>query len=170
MPDQPTETPRPQTFLSAGEEWLFREVELLHKIHAEIRDTHLKYQSWFMLAQSVLFAAVVNLLVASRFRDRQALFALVCAVGLALGVCAWILQLRHMLDSDSRMRRIREISVTLRRPVVGCSDTVMHFMSYIAGDVRGARHWNHFAYSRIRLVVDAIFPLLWLSMLTFDVG
>lgn len=155
-------------FLSSAEEWLFREVELLHRLHAEIRDTHLKYQNWFMLTHGVLLAAVVNLLLSDRFRDHESLYYLVCAVGLALGICAWVLQLRHMFDSDGRMRRIRDLSVVLRRTVVAtASGSKLEFMAFIAGDAPGSRRWNRFSYSRIRLLVDAIFPTLWLLLLVF---
>lgn len=153
-----------ETFLSSDEEWLFREVELLHKLHAEIRDTHLKYQSWFMLAQGVLLAATVNLLLSRGFDARKNLFYLVCGVALALGVCAWILQLRHMLDSDARIRRIRELSVALQRPIKTASGATLQFMAFIAGEVPGARRWNRLSYSRIRLLVDAMFPALWICL------
>jgi ABC-type Mn2+/Zn2+ transport system permease subunit len=157
-------------FLSSGEEWLFREVELLHKLHAEIRDTHLKYQSWFMLVQSVLLAAIINLLVAKSFLSREPLFYLVCAVALTLGLCAWVLQLRHMLDGDTRIRRIRELSVALRRPITTNSGANVQFMAFIAGEVLGARRWNRFSYGRIRLLVDAIFPILWALLLALGPG
>src|SRR5437764_2960670 len=110
--------------LISDEEWLFREVEL-HRLHAEIRDTHLKYQSWFMLAQSVLLAALINLLLPRGLDTRKSLLYLVCGVALALGLCSWILQLRHMLDSDARIRRIREVSVALRRPVITTSGSTV---------------------------------------------
>lgn len=156
-------------FLSSGEEWLFREVELLHQLHAEIRDTHLKYQSWFMVAQSVLLAAVVNLLLADGFKQRPALFYLVCAVGLALGVCAWILQLRHMLDADARIMRIRDLSIALRKTVDIATSASVEFMAYIAGAVPRPHRWNVFSYSRIRLIVDAIFPVLWALLILLGV-
>jgi hypothetical protein len=155
--------------ISAGEKWLFEEVKLLHQLHIEIRATHLKYQSWFMIAHGVLLAATVNLRLDERFLDHIRIYYLVCMIGFALGLCFWFLQLRHILDADDRMKRIKEICTLLRRPVYNDKRQVGEFMSYVGGDVIYSGKFNLFSYSRIRLIVDSIFPLLWSSLLLIQV-
>jgi len=105
-------------FLTSTEEWLFKEVELLHQLHTEIRATHLKYQSWFMVAHGVLLAATVNQRLNENFTDHINVYFLICTIGLVLGFCFWLLQLRHILDGDGRMKRIRQVSTMLRKPVI----------------------------------------------------
>lgn len=81
-----------EQFLSDAETWLFRELELLHQIHAEIRDTHLKYQSWFIVGQSVLLAAVMNMVTTGAARSHPSAYFTVCLVGFGLGVSSLLLQ------------------------------------------------------------------------------
>lgn len=152
-------------FLSSQEEWLFKEVELLHRLHTEIRDTHLKYQSWFMLVHGVLIAAVINLRIDENFTKYYFIYYLIVIFGIILGICCVLLQLRHILDGRYRMRRIRDISQMIRKPVVTDKTEIGEFMSFIGGDIKTTYKFKSFKYSRIRLFVDSLFPILWLIIL-----
>ena len=154
-----------EPFLSSAEEWLFKEVELLYELHSEIRSTHLKYQSWFMLAHGVLLAAIINVRMNDKFIYVIDMYYIICVVGLVFGRCFWLLQWRHIQDADGRMKRIREICGKLRKPIKSGEIQFFEFMSYVGGDMTLVRKWKWLSYSRIRLVVDSVFPLLWFSLL-----
>lgn len=155
-------------FLSSAEEWLFKEVELLYQLHTEIRSTHLKYQSWFMVAHGVLLAATINLRLNVNFTSYTDFYYLVCSIGLTLGICFWLLQLRHISDGDGRMKRIRAICGRLKKAIDNETEEPFEFMAYVGGDI-DLRKLKIISYSRIRLIVDSIFPLLWLALIIIQI-
>ena len=67
------------------------------------------------------------------------------------------------------MKRIREIHLLLQKPIYIDKELIGVFMAHIGGDIKYPGKFHLFSYSWILIIVDSVFPLLWILLIILDI-